>query len=366
MLRLIRFVAVIFVLMLVSSSSRLELPVSLAQPEPASEVPREDSSSDAEVVASGPMVIRTRAMGELHGLAGTPDGQRYTTREYLYRDWKLVEVIDGERQFSHLKVEHKGVLKWLGAGSGSEEGTSGGYFMCFLTLRHLGKCRWPEQSVERPLGDCSSWARGCWQTPDGRDTDLEIEDMTGRGGLTVIAYEWTGGAHAAYNYWILNLKADTGNCWCLNYMPLGNSELGLVSVESTGAARLHCFDDIFAYYYTGFAGSPFPEVELSFQEPAFEFDNKPLADQVIAEALNRTLCDDYGVEDLASRLTDFVWHGHIDEAGELVRRAPRQVFGENVDKSKWWADFLENARSSRFWDAMVKRFPALEHAPKVD
>lgn len=304
---------------------------------------------------TGPMAL-LGAQSAIDEAAGDRD-EWSTILEYSHGPWKLTAFLDPERELSHLKIVHHGILVWEFGGvqaqsSGSRDGT-------FWVSFHTSNCL-PETSGARPEGAKH------WKLPNGSDSELVVEDVSGRGGLSVIAFEWTGGAHAAFNYWVLDLCAD-GRVTCLNFWPLGNSLLTVGRSAVGEPVVFEAVDDAFAYWKGCFASSPFPPIRLSWCRDRWQVANQPLSPEEIAGflATGKLSAEAGQYEDWHRTLIHLLWHGHVDE-GLLMLKLGRSLFDDRQESlEQWWDDLRQWAAKSPFWADLVALFPQLSTLPSI-
>lgn len=280
-----------------------------------------------------------------------------TISEYSHGPWKLTSFLDPGRELSHLKIAHHGVVVWEFGGlqtqaNGTREGT-------FWVSFHTSNCL-PETSGGHPEGAKH------WKLPDGSDSELVVEDVSGRGGLSVIAFEWTGGAHAAFNYWVLDLRAD-GRVTCVNFWPLGNSVL-TVSRSAVGEPVVFgALDNTFAYWNCCFASSPFPPIRLTWCRDRWQVANQALSQEEVAALLatGKLRAEAGHYDDWCHTLIHLLWHGHVD-ASLLLLKLGRSLFADGRESlEQWWDDLRKEAPKSLFWADLVALFPQLSTLPSI-
>ncbi len=142
-----------------------------------------------------------------------------------------------------------------------------------------------------------------------------LRDLTGDDVPEICLMEWTGGAHASFTYWILSLGDELT---LLRELPLGNGQLRLADLDGDGTCELITRDDVFAYVYGSYAGSPFPPLVFAWQDNRY------------------VLATDRHFHSLEKARPGFLGRCNGDE----MRPGVKRLLG------KGWPDWLDAARDS--------------------
>ena len=104
-------------------------------------------------------------------------------------------------------------------------------------------------------------------TPKERLEEVCGRDINGDGWPELVIMEWSGGAHAAYTYWILSLQKQPVE---LIELSLGSGQLAISDLNYDGVPELLAHNYSFAYWHECFAASPAPTMIFQWRNGRYE------------------------------------------------------------------------------------------------
>ena len=192
-------------------------------------------------------------------------------------------------------------------------------------------------------------------------------DKTGDGAPDLAVNYFSGGAHCCFSMYFFELGDEFKIIPALN---TGDANTVAIGKMPDGSLKLATGDATFAYWNTSFAGSPIPEVILSFRDGAFRADAKlmakpapPLAKlKANAAAVNRkmslapytgTTDDNTFDEAVWGEMLDLIYSGHEDLAYQYLdwawnpRKKGREKFKSDFQAQLAKSDFYQDYLTSK-------------------
>lgn len=273
---------------------------------------------------------------------------RYANVEYHWGKWKLLEVQDSERRYSHVRIEFDGVLQFLSTGSS-------GYALAFFDSDDFAGSHF-EDDVP-PANDDTP----VWLNEFGKRTNLVVEDLTGSQGATLLLQESTGGNHVFRITTFIHLTPGGD---IATHGPFGTSMEATHSVRSNEDVVFDMNDNCWQGWGCCEAASAHPVVRVSLKGGIAHSCNGPLSTSEVA-AIEQAVIDDPDHADILFRMgvLDLVYHGQIDDARRLVRETP--LMSDFPERAAWWSDLIRNLRTSTFYNLLEKEFPQLKEADEL-
>lgn len=273
---------------------------------------------------------------------------RYSTAEYHWGKWKLLEVQDSERRYSHVRIEFDGVLQFLSTGSS-------GYALAFFDSDDFAGSHF-EDDVP-PANDDTP----VWLNEFGKRTNLVVEDLTGSQGATLLLQESTGGNHV---FRITTFFHLTPGGDIATHGPFRTSMEATHSVRSNEEVVFDMNDNCWQGWGCCEAASAHPVVRVSLKGGIAHSCNGPLSTSEVA-AIVQAVIDDPDHADILFRMgvLDLVYHGQIEEAQRFVRETP--LLSDFPERAAWWSDLIRNLRTSTFYNLLEKEFPQLKEADEL-
>lgn len=235
---------------------------------------------------------------------------------------------------------------------------------------HAGKRIWSANDHMVYFESLKSVAEG--------EEPVRIADINADGYPEVLLMGWSGGAHAAYTYWLWSLRPTPT---CLMELPLGNGQLQIQDLDEDGIPEVIVFDDTFAYWRTCFAESPMPKIIYRWNgwrycmatssyvaistgekerqvEKARKFLRSDAAEQLDYIVNGRPL---QPRSDLWAVMLEAIYAGEGAHAYDLICRAwPEHVPG----RTAFMTDFDKQVRSSPFWGQTCEMTPREKRWPR--
>jgi hypothetical protein len=286
---------------------------------------------------------------------------RYSEIVRTWDRYRLVEVVDQECKYSHVRVEFDGILQFLTRGCS-------GYGLRFYDSEDFYlDGDGPETHRPPQQADAETWRIA------GRASDLIVEDLTGTGGATLILQEWTGGNHVYRQTTFLHLGSDGR---VETFGPFRTAMYVTYSRKLQEDIVFTLHDGDWYGWDSCMAGSPSPEVNVSLKGGTLHSCNGPLPAAQLAgqmTSLRVSLpeaetsdCDlhlDYRARDLVLSL---VYHGQLDEAKRALKEFWTTIADESdaaaslIEPEKYWATVIRMTRASSLFDLLEREFPQIE------
>ena len=189
-------------------------------------------------------------------------------------------------------------------------------------------------------------------------------DKTGDGAPDLAVENYSGGAHCCFSTYFFELGDDFKVVPALD---TGDATTVAIGKMPDGSLKLATGDASFAYWNTSFAGSPIPEVILSFRDGAFRSDAKLMAKpapalaklKAAAAAFRRKMSaapytgetgDNSFDEAFWGKMLELIYSGHEDLAYQYLEWAWKPTkkgkelfkkdFAEQLSKSQFYQDYL--------------------------
>ena len=251
-------------------------------------------------------------------------------------DAKVFNVSDEENFATFLLIEKSGKLKAILKG---DSAVGGGY-----------------QFPDDPK---------LWDYPEGKKSAALFRstiDKTGDGTPDVAVQFYSGGAHCCTTMYFFELGDEVRQ---ISPVEGADSDIIAVGKKPNGSLLLQTGDSTFAYWLTSFAGSPIPQVILSYKNGAFRADSRAMKKPASPAAILRQkaakakkeidLTAYTGVENSDFRYA--FWGDMLVEMYAGNEAAAWQYFDLVWDKrkpgkEKFKEDFLEQLSKSDFWQQM--------------
>lgn len=217
---------------------------------------------------------------------------------------------------------------------------------------NLGRSSGEDQKDEAASAGASS------QPP----SDAPDTDVTGDGVPEVLVAEWTGGAHCCFNLHVFQLRPT----FRMQRIEAEHSEVGLfVQADDDAALELRMPDWTFAYWKTGFARSPAPEMVLKFDGREWHVSaalmRQSMPEQAaLVESKARwgqwsvNASGDWGGpggEAPWGALLDLIYTGHAEQARQMLDDV---WTADEAHKRAFWQDLVQRLRQSPAWTALVE------------
>lgn len=180
------------------------------------------------------------------------------------------------------------------------------------------------------------------------------KDITGKAVPNLVVSEWTGGAHCCFKFHIFEIGKrfkkiailDAGDGDGAHFENTkGNQKLVFVASDWT-----------FAYWRTGFAQSPAPEVILVYQDNSYMLDfdlmrKPPPPEGVLMGAIKKIHENELWKEgepppELWGHMLDLIYSGNADTAWKFFERA---WLPSVPGKREFRQDFQARLRESPYW-----------------
>jgi len=223
--------------------------------------------------------------------------------------------------------------------------------MCqHLEIVNRGKVVFHEEGVDTHFSLGSDW-NGYHQPA--------MMNMTGHGTQLVIS-KWTGGAHCCMSLLIFELADEFRK---IAEIEGGNFDPEIVDLNHDGIPEIRITDDFLAYRFSSFASSAQGAVILKYVNGGYV-----LAEELMKQAApQQSLIEkqipgwrkallkgglEWPPESFIQALTDLIFTGNVDQAGEFVNRIwPRDLAG----KDEFLKSYTAALSGSRYYSKAAKR-----------
>ncbi len=210
------------------------------------------------------------------------------------------------------------------------------------------------------------------QSPDS--VKLKVgDDITGEGVPDLLVSEWSGGAHCCYTFHVFQLGDAFKR---VQSIPLRDAdESAFVTRPGVKGMLLNSADySAFAYFPSGFAGSPAGRILLSYRDGRFRLDqarlkaNAPKPDETAqcAKLFKQSReWKDAQPLGLWYYATDLIYTGNAEAAWTFLDQA---WGGSEADKLKYLKEYRDRLQKSFYYPELMQlqKAPASDANQKID
>jgi hypothetical protein len=193
------------------------------------------------------------------------------------------------------------------------------------------------------------------------DNDLIAigKDITGNGVPNLVVSEWSGGAHCCFVFHVYELGPSFREVASID---AGHGDFShFANLDHGNSLEFVTADWTFAYWRTGFAQSPAPQVILRFKEGAYGLaidlmrKSKPTQETLTAEARKVRSDPSWTQKEQPPALWDYmlqlIYGGNGSMAREFLDKAwPLSIAG----KEEFYQDFRTTLSHSPYWKALLE------------
>ena len=203
-----------------------------------------------------------------------------------------------------------------------------------------------------------------WKVEDWYDTPIPPEyDVTGDGSPNLVVKHWSGGVHCCFSYYVFDV-GDTPRL--IDVLDSGHADLPrFYKFNDTPGLTLSTADWTYAYWNTSFAGSPRPQIYLSFdpEQNRFVMNTKlmklPIPEQDKLDEWVARIKTDWAThpETFWWYMLELIYKGNLAAAKELMEAVwppdtemhpPNSGDNQTYSKDEFWNALIEKIGESQF------------------